>query len=239
MADGKEKAVPTPLWKTMAASTVSGMVARIPMHPIDTIKAKLQVQVKGQYSSLLEVTRKTFRTGGISAFYAGFPTAFFGSAPASCIYWTSYEASKKIMFKSEVLQKAPSMTHFCSGVLAEMVSCVLWVPIDVVKERLQVQSDLKSTYRGNLDALVTIYKSEGLRGVYKGYWATILSFGPFSGLFLMLNEELKVLAKGHFGIKSDKDIPFVMFMGVGASAGSIAAWTTNPLDKAKLRLQMQ
>ena len=34
------------------------------------------------------------------------------------------------------------LSHFTSGLLAECVSCVLWVPIDVVKERLQVQANI-------------------------------------------------------------------------------------------------
>ena len=29
--------------------------------------------------------------------------------------------------------------HFMAGMVAEAFSCVLWVPIDVTKERLQVQ----------------------------------------------------------------------------------------------------
>eukprot|EP00471_Norrisiella_sphaerica_P006007 CAMPEP_0184489532 /NCGR_PEP_ID=MMETSP0113_2-20130426/15740_1 /TAXON_ID=91329 /ORGANISM="Norrisiella sphaerica, Strain BC52" /LENGTH=262 /DNA_ID=CAMNT_0026873017 /DNA_START=87 /DNA_END=872 /DNA_ORIENTATION=- len=203
------------------------------------MKAKLQVQVKGNYSGFTSVMMKTYRTGGVRAFYAGFPTAFFGSAPASCIYWTSYEASKKTLLGSKYMKKNPSLCHFCSGVVAEMVSCILWVPIDVVKERLQVQNDLKSTYNGNWDAILTIYKNEGLAGIYKGYWATIFSFGPFTGLFLMFNEKIKEKTKAHYGITSDSEIPFFAFMGMGATAGSLAAFLTNPLDKAKLRLQVQ
>uniref|UniRef100_A0A7S0GQL7 Mitochondrial carrier protein n=1 Tax=Amorphochlora amoebiformis TaxID=1561963 RepID=A0A7S0GQL7_9EUKA len=225
--------------KVMAASTLSGLVARIPMHPIDTLKAKLQVQVKGNYSSMASVAMRTIREGGVAGLYAGFPTAFLGSAPASCLYWTSYEASKKVLFKVKLMVDNPNLAHFTAGFLAEVFSCVLWVPIDVVKERLQVQSDLKSAYKGNIDAIKTIYRTEGWGGVYKGYGATVLSFGPFSAVWLMLNEKFKLMAQSALGVTSPKDIPFVVFMATGASAGSIAALLTNPLDKAKLRLQVQ
>ena len=33
---------------------------------------------------------------------------------------------------------------------------------------------------------------EGLSGLYKGYGATVLSFGPFSGLYFMFYEKIKV-----------------------------------------------
>jgi len=35
-------------------------------------------------------------------------------------------------------------------------------------------------------------RTEGLRGIYKAYAATVLSFGPFSALYFMFYEKLKV-----------------------------------------------
>ena len=55
-------------------------------------------------------------------------------------------------------------------------SCVVFVPCDVIKERLQVQRAPKdslptsggpSSYRGSGDALRTIMRTEGLGGIYK------------------------------------------------------------------------
>ncbi len=224
---------------TTVASSVSGMLARIPMHPVDTVKAKLQVQTRGGYRGLMSVVQTTVRQGGAMALYAGFGTAFWGSAPAACLYWTSYEASKKLFFQSQAARDRPMLTHFCSGFAAEIVSCVLWVPIDVVKERLQVQSDLKTDYRGNLGAIRAIYAREGLAGIYKGYHATVLSFGPFTAINLMLNEEFKARAKVFLGAESDADVPFAVFTACGATAGAVSSLITNPLDKAKLRLQVQ
>lgn len=36
------------------------------------------------------------------------------------------------------------MISFISGMMAETISCIFWLPIDVIKERLQVQSNLKA-----------------------------------------------------------------------------------------------
>lgn len=82
---------------------------------------------------------------------------------------------------------------------------MVFVPVDVVKERLQVQiqfplgtelHNLKNPsvglplYNGSLDALIQICKNEGLRGIYKGYGATLLTYGPFSALYFFLYEEV-------------------------------------------------
>lgn len=125
--------------------------------------------------------------------YRGLGVSMVGSAPATCLYLTSYEVSKDSLQSVDVFRNSPSLSYLGAGMLAEAVSCVLWVPIDVVKERMQVQT--KSTrqpvyYRNTAHAMRTIMKTEGLRGLYKGYVATLLSFGPFSALYFMLYEKV-------------------------------------------------
>lgn len=192
---------------TMIASAISGMIARIPLHPIDTCKAKMQVSssTAGTYSSVLDCMVQTYKQSGIRGLYSGFGITFFGSAPALCLYFTSYEYIKTLISRVRIINNhTPQfLQHFTAGMLAECVSCVLWVPIDVVKERLQTQSNLVQTakvknmqvtqYTGNLNAIVQISRQEGLRGIYKGYGATVASFGPFSALYLsgMYNKLVK------------------------------------------------
>jgi hypothetical protein len=76
--------------------------------------------------------------------------------------------------------------------VAEACSCSVFVPTDVIKERLQVQGSTSPyKYRGSFDALRQIVAQEGLRGLYKGYGASMLSFGPFSALYFAFYESLK------------------------------------------------
>ena len=85
-----------------------------------------------------------------------------------------------------------------------LCSCAIFVPVDVVKERLQVQSNRgDSMYKGSVDAFRTIIKQEGLRGLYKGYNATIFSYGPFSAIYFVLYEEVCDV--------SDSSFPVVLF----------------------------
>jgi hypothetical protein len=243
---------------TMLASASAGMVARIPCHPLDTCKAKLQVQkAQGVYGNFVDVFVKTWRQEGRRGLYKGFGTAFIGSGPAGCLYFTTYEKSKELLLQIPFLQRSPGTAHFTAGLLAEVVSCILWVPIDVVKERLQVQSTLSTLhripntgtsasilsqsnqslqYKGNLDAFATILRTEGVRGVYKGYGATIASFGPFSALYFLFYEKLK---RGSEYLLVTNTLPFPAILTCAATAGSLASLITNPLDMAKLRLQVE
>lgn len=146
--------------------------------------------------------------------------------------------------------------HFSSGMLAEAVTCIIYVPVDVIKERMQVQSreGLKSSndglikpkpqsyhYNGSLDALQQIIRTEGLKGIYRGYWATLASFGPFSALYFVFYERCKVWSKEIQDAQSmdDGDLPLHYLIACSAGAGALASWLTSPLDMAKLRLQVQ
>ncbi|GMF13779.1 unnamed protein product [Phytophthora lilii] len=126
---------------------------------------------------------------------------------------------------------------------AEALSCVLWVPIDVIKERMQVQGQSSTAsgaarkiyYRNTLDAVQTIARTERLSGLYKGYVATLLSFGPFSALYFMFYEKAKAFTQKRLGVE---ELPAHYTLASAAVAGASASFLTNPLDLIKLRLQV-
>jgi len=235
---------------TMLASAAAGMAARIPCHPIDTCKARLQVQTMAtgssgtMYRGLVDAMAKTFRVEGLRGLYRGFGVAFVGSAPAGCLYFTSYELSKSRLERLPVLSQAQFTAHFTAGMIAEAISCVLFVPIDVIKERMQIQRYSPTQtqavyYRNGAHAVQTILRTEGLRGIYKGYWATLGSFGPFSGLYFLFYEKTKRAAQSLIGSSRPEDMPFGLSLLSAAAAGGAASFVTNPLDLVKLRLQVQ
>lgn len=59
----------------------------------------------------------------------GFGAAFVGSGPAGCLYFTTYELAKKGLLSVGPVGQSPFLAHFGAGLLAELVSCALWVPI--------------------------------------------------------------------------------------------------------------
>ena len=84
-----------------------------------------------------------------------------------------------------------------------------------------------------------IWRYEGIGGIYKGYGATLASFGPFSALYFAFYEKLKSSSQQHLGIVSADALPFSWQVGTATAAGAAASFVTSPLDMAKLRLQVQ
>jgi len=233
---------------TMTASACSGALARVPCYPIDTIKARLQTQtwVSGSstvYRNFLHGLQDAWRFEGLRGLYRGLWPTMLGSMPASCLYFTSYELVKDRLAGDQ----NQFAVHMIGGMVAETVSCVLWVPIDVVKERMQIQhvtrdanlSEMKRAggdafYLNGRDALASIWRQEGIAGFYRGYGATVMSFGPFSALYFSFYEQLKSTLQPKHG-----EAPFGTLLVCGAVAGAGASFCTNPLDMVKLRLQVQ
>uniref|UniRef100_A0A0G4HM95 Mitochondrial carrier protein n=1 Tax=Chromera velia CCMP2878 TaxID=1169474 RepID=A0A0G4HM95_9ALVE len=198
-------------WKelrgTMFGGAAAGMVSKVLTHPIDTCKAKLQVQKKGKtgigapvgaYKNSFDAFKATWSRSGFRGLYAGFAIAGIGSVPAQCLYFTSYEFFRKVILSrtggGEKEKEGSFAVDFVSGFLAEAVSCVLWVPIDVSKEQLQTQAELKVTnHTGSFNAIRNIIRHDGLLKIYRGYYATLLSFGPFSAFYFMFYEQFKTL----------------------------------------------
>jgi hypothetical protein len=263
------------------ASATSGLISRLLTHPLDTAKARLQAPTGNIYKGTFDVLLQTSRAEGALALYRGFGAIVVGGTPGTMAYLCSYDYFRDEMSRyskqREEERKASipeSAIHFSSGMLAEIIACIVYVPVDVIKERLQVQrnSPVKldgniisgsgnsgngnhnQQYKGSLDALQKILKCEGLGGIYKGYAATLASFGPYSALYFVFYERMKDISRSILGRDDENEnkpddsttnkntnatLPFLHTIGCSATAGAAASWLTSPLDMAKLRLQIQ
>ena len=237
--------VPPDLLATMLGSMVSGALARLPTHPLDTVKARIQAGTA--HGGVLTVARAVWRAEGARALYRGLGVAVVASAPASCVYFSAYEVAKANL-------GGGVGAHLGAGLVAEALACALYVPIDVVKERMQVQvrgARGAAYYASARDALRQIAASgEGLRGLYRGYAATLASFGPFSAIYFALYEALRARAVAWYGGAAGAaaaggahparaaHLPLWLQAAVASAAGAGASVATNPLDLIKLRLQV-
>lgn len=232
----------------MLASATAGVISRSLCHPLDTCKARLQ-NPGSEFTSTFQVVRQTLRHEGIGGLYRGLGTVISIGTPAFVLYLATYEQAKKTFLGMSALQGDYEFVgHFGAGMAAETVSCLVYVPVDVVKERLQVQRRLRSgqeisgtlpMYRGTWHALSTIMQTEGLRGVYRGYGATLLSFGPFSAFYFLFYEKFKQWSATSGGVTKQEDVPFHLTLASAAGAGALASLITNPVDLVRLRLQVQ
>jgi len=158
----------TGIVSNVLGSATAGIVGRIVTHPLDTAKARLQSLSGASYRGPADVLVKTFRSEGIQGLYRGFPTVIAGGTPGTIIYLCGYDIFKDHLSsalspfnatKNNKDNEESFVVHFTAGILAETVACLIYVPVDVIKERLQIisgkyllaftrtiQSDIASTH---------------------------------------------------------------------------------------------
>jgi len=224
--------------RNILASAGAGLAGRLLCHPMDTIKAQLQAG---------SATGTGIARLGVKGLYRGLGVTLVGGVPATAVYLNAYDYTKTFLLEKDSTF-SPFAVFFAAGMAAETLSCLVFVPVDVIKERMQVQGLQMGPkgvyYRNAADAVRQIAKSEGLvRGFYKGYNATLLSFGPFSAIYFALYEALKPMAAQRLAPSASADgspagETFASNMLASAVAGAVSSWVTNPLDLAKLRLQI-
>lgn len=86
----------------------------------------------------MQIARDTISKEGIRGLYKGFPIHVGGSIPAGGLYFGSYEFFKKHTLQYKFLQENAFLAYLMGGIFAETVSCLIFVPVDVIKERRQV-----------------------------------------------------------------------------------------------------
>jgi solute carrier family 25 protein 44 len=110
----------------------------------------------------------------------------------------------------------------------------LQVPLDVVTQRMQIAG--KHSAEGKITSVVrNIYQTSGIRGFYRGYFASLLVFVPTSSCWWMTYSNMCAI------LGKDDRASYVDTMGKtmisGFVAGMTSAVVTNPLDVIKTRLQ--
>ncbi|XP_057703143.1 solute carrier family 25 member 34 [Corythoichthys intestinalis] len=125
---------------------------------------------------------------------------------------------------------------FALGALACCAACVFTNPLEVVKTRLQLQGELRARgtyqrhYRGVLQALWVVGRTDGLRGLQKGLSVGLIYQGVMNGVRLGTYSYCEAL-----GITSYHGGSVLS----GAGAGALGAFIASPAYLVKTHLQAQ
>ncbi|XP_073057442.1 uncharacterized protein [Primulina eburnea] len=222
------------------------------LYPISVVKTRLQVASRDAVErNAFSVIKGLLRTDGIPGLYKGFGTVITGAVPARIIFLTALETTKLSAFEmvepfklSEPVQAA--IANGIAGMMASLCSQAVFVPIDVVSQRLMVQGcSGHATYKGGLDVTRQVIKTDGIRGLYRGFGLSVMTYSPSSAVWWAsygTSQRIFWRLLGHgdepAGVApSEGKIAMVQAAG-GIFAGATASCITTPLDTIKTRLQV-
>ncbi len=227
------------------------------IYPFNLIKTRLFMQQKSSlYSGTLDAFRKVVRHEGFRGLYKGFMVSSFGMLSGQ-LYITTYEVVRSRLggYNSEV-------KGLVAGACATLVGQTVTVPIDVVSQIMMMQGQVvratkpgKDSYilvknvdyiiprqdtvklRGAMSIVTDIIHSEGIRGLYRGYLVSLLTYAPNSALWWGSYTGFYRKAMEKEAIRS-LPVPVVQAL-CGMSGGLLAAVCTNPLDVFRTRYQVR
>ncbi|KAI9634390.1 putative flavin-adenine dinucleotide transporter [Dioszegia hungarica] len=163
------------------AGFTAGTVATLIMHPLDLIKVRFQLAGNTLASSSMTSKRPGFgravygaledavRADGWKGLYRGLSPNLVGSASSWGLYFLFYNTIKKQMQQRDPNNRTSGGQHLLAAAEASAAVAMLTNPIWVVKTRVFGTARTDSTaYKGLWDGLTGIYRTEGMRGLYKG-----------------------------------------------------------------------
>ncbi|WOK93211.1 solute carrier family 25 member 44-like isoform X1 [Canna indica] len=237
-------------WRFFAlgAALFSGVSAAL--YPAVVLKTRLQVAQPPP--PCLRAAAAILRHEGPRGFYRGFVTSLAGTVPARALYMGALEATKSAVGTATLRLGVPepaasAAASAAAGLSAAVAAQFIWTPIDVVSQRLMVQgSATAAKYRGGVDAFRKILCSDGLRGLYRGFGMSILTYAPSNAVWwasYSLAQRLIWEGVGyHMGSGSELRPGYgalVVVQGASAAvAGGASAIVTMPLDTIKTRMQV-
>ncbi|WOK99325.1 mitoferrin-like [Canna indica] len=227
-------------WQYMAAGSVAGMAEHMAMFPVDTLKTRMQTVAcsSSPHCHNLNVGRllaSIVRSEGPSGLYRGIAAMGLGAGPAHAAYFTVYELCKDWLGGNRQDGRHHPLIHAASGVAATVASDAVLTPMDVVKQRLQLQS---SPYNGVKDCVVKMLRDEGIKAFYASYRTTILMNAPFTAVHFSTYEAAKKIIAEMAPEKATEE-KLLVHLTAGGAAGALAGAVTTPLDVVKTRLQCQ
>lgn len=210
------------------------MLTNTILHPLDTVKTVRQADPKN-FPGITPALVSILRTRGPLALYAGIFPALLGSAISSALYFGAYEYAKQAigtMWPRSFRERRTRMPLTAlSAACGNIASSVLFVPKEVVKQRMQSGVDSGQFF----GAAARLVRTAGMGSLYRGYKATLLRNIPSTMIRFAMYEELKLVLKRLQPGGEKKPLKTAGFISAGSAAGAISSACTTPMDVLKTR----
>ncbi|XP_063044962.1 solute carrier family 25 member 44 isoform X2 [Engraulis encrasicolus] len=229
------------------------MSIRATVYPATLIRTRLQVQRgRSLYNGTLDAFVKILRAEGVRGLYRGFMVNTFTLISGQA-YITTYELVRKYVSAYSANNSVKSLV---AGGSASLVAQSITVPIDVISQQLMMQGQgehltrfkikprmaaaaggkHKVTFGQTRDIIAQIFATDGLRGFYRGYLASLLTYIPNSAVwwpfYHFYAEQLSKLAPSN--------CPHLLLQAMaGPLAAATASTVTNPMDVVRARVQVE
>ncbi|KAF4470629.1 CTP1-Mitochondrial citrate transporter-member of the mitochondrial carrier (MCF) family [Fusarium albosuccineum] len=218
---------------SLAAGAVAGGIEATITYPFEFAKTLAQLSARQATGSTTKVSRSPFavisqtvRNGGFGAIYTGCSSLI----AVTGVRFLSFDAIKNQLVDSNG-KLSPGYAILAGMIAGAVESVTVVTPTERIKTALIDDATSGNRRLNNgFHALRVTIAERGIREVYRGLLSTTVKQSATSGVRMGSYNILKDL------VPSDKKGSVVTF-GIGATAGVITVYATQPFDTIKTRTQ--
>ena len=252
----------------MVSSTAGSIVTALAVTPLDVAKVRLQNNVPLQHyhhhqpcpqgcgtlvwkdalrrrsmsslahlpreanSSTWLMLRKIWIEEGMGGLYRGIRPTLLMAVPNTMLYYTCYDELVQHV-RTQLPAHAVFYAPLISGGTARLFASSATAPLEYMRTR---EASLSGTQRAS--SMWKIIQTDGVRTLYRGLAPTLWRDVPFSALYWLVIEELRVMWRVRGGgAPTNVSEQFGQSFVNGFIAGTISALCTTPFDVVKTRQQ--
>jgi solute carrier family 25 phosphate transporter 23/24/25/41 len=225
----------------MLSGAAAGAVAKTATAPLERLKIIFQVQgmsskdlVAPKYTSLPQAFFLVMKEEGVMALWKGNGANVLRVIPVYGLKF-AFNDSIKAVVAGPTNNKLSTSQLLWVGTLAGLMQTALTYPLETVRTRLTLGPEQGVKYNGILDCFRQMVKTEGVRGLFKGFGPTMVSGAPYTGLQMTSYEVMKRSAPDYLPPYLNNSV--LIQLTAGAISGLIAQTVTYPGDTVRRRMQ--
>ncbi|KAL4202562.1 hypothetical protein AMTRI_Chr02g221700 [Amborella trichopoda] len=222
------------IFNHFSTSGISVTAATGVTHPLDVVKVRLQMQLVGQKGPLTgmgKIFAEIVKIEGPQALYLGLTPALTRSLLYGGLRVGLYEPCK--YFCNLTLGSTNILVKIASGAFSGAIASALTNPTEVLKVRLQMNSNLGKTKV--LREMQKIMSEEGIIALWKGVGPAMARAAALTASQLATYDESKQALMHWTSLKEGFNLHLIS----SAIAGTVGTLVTAPMDMVKTRLMMQ
>ncbi|XP_073385729.1 mitochondrial arginine transporter BAC2 isoform X2 [Physcomitrium patens] len=195
--DSSQVFLPMEFWPEFLASTtgteflaggMGGMAGVMAGHPLDTVRIRLQqprIVASTAPTTATGLIKHIVSTEGPMALFKGMATPLATIAFQNAVSFQAYALFSRALSDPGSQSPLSYEKVAIAGIAAGTIQTGILTPVDLIKIRLQIATDrraqrktLKSQQAGPLGLVRNIVRREGIKGLYRGWNATVIRDGP-------------------------------------------------------------
>ena len=170
--------------RTVISGTAGGMASILAVHPLDTVRTRLQAAPAGAYRGAWHCARVTVRREGPLALYKGLAWPLAAQGLYKAVMFGVYGAASRALRGGDPARPLAAHEVFAAGGVAGGANALVLAPVELVRNRFQVAA-------GRTTLRAVLREAAAAGGVYRGLGATLLRDVPGVGAYYAAFEAMR------------------------------------------------